>query len=74
MAKVRTIEADRLWTVTGAFREIFICSLGNGEGYRLFQFAHIDESGYQKIREWGVATTLLDATEIAIGNTERQYG
>jgi hypothetical protein len=76
MASIKTVKKDELWVVSGRFREIFIrpVSQGSGEGYRLFQIANIDDSGHQKVREWGWAATSVDATEKAAGHAERQNG
>lgn len=72
MASVKTSGIHAF--VTGRFREIIVTPNGDGAGYVLTQFAHIDDSGVRKLRSWGWAPDQVAAVEKAIGHTERQFG
>jgi hypothetical protein len=76
MASVRTykLPTGEIIEVKGRYREITVKARGEGEGYDLQQFAHIDDSGVAKPRNWGWAPDQVAAVEKAIGHTERQFG
>lgn len=76
MAKVKTykLETGEITEVTGRYRQIMVKPRFDGEGYVLYQLAHIDDSGVRKLRDWGWAPDQCVAVEKAIGHTERQCG
>jgi hypothetical protein len=62
---------DGLATITGIARTLNVSF--DGSQYEIWQFAHIDDSGTRKRREWGSFASYSEAIEAAKIKADSQY-